>query len=74
MPPATDAIIPAHYPELRRLAWNRDETRPITGAEALSLYEAGWRHVDTPSLTANEWALIQALTDRFGHGHLLATR
>jgi hypothetical protein len=71
---ATDTVIPAAYPELARLAWNRDTARPITGGEAFGLYEANWRHVDTASLSAEENALIAALADRFGAGHLLTTK
>jgi hypothetical protein len=70
----TDTIIPAAWPELARLAWNRDPARPIPGAEALGLYEANWRHVDRAALTPGERALIQALADRYGGGHLLTTK
>lgn len=72
--PDTTAIVPARYPELARLAWNRDPARPISGAEALSLYEANWRHVDAAALGAEEAALIRALAERYGGGHFLATR
>jgi hypothetical protein len=68
------AVIPAHYGELARLAWNRDSSRPITGEEALALYEANWRHVDIASLSESEKQLIGELTKRFGAGHLLATK
>ena len=68
------SIIPAQFPELARLAWNRDISRPITGEEALGLYEANWRHVDTASLSEHEWALIRALAAQFGGGHLLTTK
>jgi len=71
---ATETVIPAAWPELARLAWNRDPNRPIPGAEALDLYEANWRHVDTAALTQEEHDLIQALADRYGHGHLLTTK
>jgi hypothetical protein len=67
-------IIPAHYPELACLAWNRDLARPMPGQEALALYEANWRHVDVAALTDAERELITCLADRFGHGHLLTTR
>lgn len=72
--PDTELIVPARYPELARLAWNRDPARPIAGAEALSLYEANWRHVDRDALGEAETALIRALTERYGGGHFLATR
>jgi hypothetical protein len=71
---ATDTVIPAAWPELARLAWNRDPTRPIPGAEALDLYEANWRHVDQTALTQEERALIRTLADRYGCGHLLTTK
>ena len=44
------AVIPAHFPELARLAWNRDISRPISGEEALWIYEANWRHVEVGAL------------------------
>ena len=69
-----DAVVPAEYPELARLVWNRDAMRPISGQEALELYEANWRHVDKASLSAAERNLIKALAERFGGGHLLVTR
>ncbi len=70
----TGTIIPADYAELARLAWNRDPSRPITGEEALGLYERNWRHVDTASLSDQEQDLIKRLADRFGSGHLLTTK
>jgi len=69
-----DTVIPADYPELARLAWNRDPSRPITGSEALGLYEANWRHVEVSALSTAEQALIRALASRFGGGHLLTTK
>ena len=71
---AVETVVPADYPELARLAWNRDASRPIDGAEALSLYEANWRHVEAAALSFEERALIDALVARFGGGHLLATK
>ncbi len=64
-------VVPARFPELALLAWNRDPERPIPGAEALSLYERNWRHVDTARLTEAEATLIRRLAERFGGGHLL---
>lgn len=72
--PETDLILPARHPELARLAWNRDPARPIPGAEAFSLYEMNWRHVDRDALSRSEEALIRALAERYGGGHFLATR
>jgi hypothetical protein len=48
--------------------------RPISGAEALGLYEANWRHVEVASLSDQERALIAALAERFGGGYLLTTK
>ena len=62
------AIVPADYPELARLAWNRDPRRPITGEEALSLYEANWRHIDPCRFDAAERALVAALVQRYAGG------
>ena len=62
------------YPELARLAWNRDPARAISGAEALSLHEANWQHVDVAVLSPEERALIQALAARFGGDQLLTTK
>ncbi len=67
-------IVPARYSELARLVWNRDPTRPLTGVEALSLYERNWRHVDVSSLSEEERELIRSLTQQFGNGHLLTTK
>ncbi len=55
-----DTVVPADYPELARLAWNRDPSRPIPGAGALGLYEAKWRHIDATALSPRERALIEA--------------
>lgn len=68
-PPAL--IIPAEYPELRLLAWNRDPARPLPEAEVFALYEANWRHVDQDRLTPRERALIDRLTRRWGAGRIL---
>ena len=70
----TDTIIPACYPELARLAWNRDPCRLISGAEALGLYEANWRHVEVTALSAEEQELIAPLAARFGGGRLFTTK
>lgn len=69
-----DTIVPADFPELARLAWNRDPSRAISGEEALGLYEANWRHVEVASLSPEERALIDALAARYGGGHFLTTK
>ena len=67
-------VIPAAYPELRQLAWNRDPAKPITDEEVFSRYKANWRHVDRDALCPEERRLIEGLTARVGGGHFLATR
>ncbi len=67
-------IVPADYPELSRLTWNRDPKRPISEADAFDLYETNWRHVDQIALTQAERQLIAELTATIGRGHFLATR
>jgi hypothetical protein len=66
-------IVPAEFPELKLLAWNRDPARPIAAAEVFALYERNWRFVDRNHLTEPETALIRDLTERFGHGELLVS-
>ncbi|TPI10226.1 hypothetical protein FJW06_24035 [Mesorhizobium sp. B4-1-3] len=66
-------IIPAEFPELQALAWNRDVSRPIPAKEAFALYERNWRFVDQKRLTVREKLLIMKLADEFGHGILLTT-
>jgi len=69
---AGDTIVPADFPELKMLAWNRDPARPINADEAFALYERNWRFVDQGNLTTKESLLIQQLTQAFGHGMLLS--
>lgn len=64
-------IVPADFPELQALLWNRDVTRPISAEEAFALYERNWRFVDQTRLTAREKLLIQNLAGEFGRGILL---
>jgi hypothetical protein len=64
-------IVPAEFPELQALVWNRDAARPIPAEEAFALYERNWRFVDQQRLTAREKLFIQNLANKFGHGVLL---
>lgn len=66
-------IVPADFPELAMLAWNRDPTRPIPPEEALALYERNWRHVDKKHLTPEEARLVRDLVEEFGRGCLLVS-
>ena len=61
----------AAYPQLKRLAWQFQGTRDVTPAEALSLYERNWRHIDKGALAPNERALIQKLVVSLGGSRLL---
>jgi transcriptional regulator with XRE-family HTH domain len=61
----------ADYPQLQRLAWQRPGVAEVSAAEALSLYERNWRHMDPASLEPAERALVQALANRLGGGRLL---
>lgn len=56
------------YPQLTLLAWNRADKDVIDEAEAFALYEQNWRHVDSAALTTKEQALIDKLTQQYGHG------
>lgn len=66
-------IVPADFPELKMLVWNRDPLRPIPAEEAFALYERNWRFVETEKLTDHEARLIRELTDAFGNGVLLVS-
>jgi len=61
----------ADYPQLERLAWQFHAGSEVTPAEALSLYERNWRHIDQAALAPHERALIQALVASLGGGRLL---
>ena len=59
------------FPELRRLAWPLQGVEELSPAEALSLYERNWRHIDPAALQPAEQALVQALASELGGGRLL---
>jgi transcriptional regulator with XRE-family HTH domain len=61
----------ADHPQLRRLAWQFQSTGDVTPAEALSLYERNWRHIEQGALTPAERALIQQLVAGMGGSRLL---
>lgn len=67
----SEQIIPAQFPELKGLVWNRDATRPIPAREAFALYERNWRFVDQAAMNDNEAHLVDELTREFGHGIML---
>ncbi len=68
----TDAIVPADYPGLRGLVWNRDPAKAIPAAEAFAIYERNWRHLDEATFTVAERRLLAGLKERFGHGVFLS--
>ncbi len=61
----------ADYPQLARLAWQHQGTSDVTPAEALSLYERNWRHIEQGALAPRERALIQQLVASLGGSRLL---
>lgn len=74
--PASGADLPERvrlddYPQLKRLAWQLHGVDELSPAEALSLYERNWRHIDQASLEPAERVLVQALVDQLGGGRLL---
>jgi DNA-binding XRE family transcriptional regulator len=54
------------FPQLKQLAWQVHGIDELTPAEALSIYERNWRHVDAQALELRERDLIDAL--RLGLG------
>ena len=61
----------ADYPQLERLAWQFQGASDVTPAEALSLYERNWRHIEQGTLAPHERALIQQLVASLGGSRLL---
>jgi transcriptional regulator with XRE-family HTH domain len=61
----------ADYPALKRLAWHAPGLTELTPAEALSLYERNWRHLDREGMSASERALLDRLVNEVGKGRLL---
>jgi len=57
------------YPQLKMLCFNR-RIAAVEEAEALKLYEAGWRFVDKDRLTQAEQAFIERLVQKYGNGVL----
>ncbi len=59
------------YPQLKRLAWQLHGVDELSPADALSLYERNWRHVDQAGLEPGERLLLLALVNQLGGGRLL---
>ena len=49
------------YPQLKQLAWHVQGIDELTPAEALSIYERNWRHIDVSALQPHEQQLVDAL-------------
>jgi hypothetical protein len=60
----------ADYPQLKLIAWNRHAETELEEAEAFTLYETRWRHIDQTTLSDTERDLIERLTSEFGGGLL----
>lgn len=58
----------AEYPQLRLIAWNRQDDDLIEEDEALALYERNWRYVDQTQLSLKEQQLIDRLVKQYGNG------
>ena len=56
----------ADYPQLKQLAWQVHGIDELSPAEALSIYERNWRHVNLSALEPREQQLVEAL--RLGLG------
>ena len=71
VPGVPESIRLDDHPQLARLAWQLHGVTEVTPAEALSLYERNWRHIDPDHMEPRERALLQALADTLGGGRLL---
>lgn len=56
----------ADYPQLKALAWQVHGTDHLTPVEAFDIYERNARHLELPTMAAQEQALWQALQEAFG--------
>lgn len=56
----------ADYPQLKSLAWQVQGADHLTPVEAFDIYERNARHLDLPTMAAQEQALWQALQQAFG--------
>lgn len=63
----------AHYPQLQSVAWHVAEgpAAVLTPAEAFTLYERNWRHIEPAKMLPRELALLERLTATVGKGVLL---
>lgn len=54
-----------NYPQLKQLAWQVQGSNELKPAEALSIYERNWRHVDVSAMEPQERNLVDALRQAF---------
>jgi transcriptional regulator with XRE-family HTH domain len=74
--PADFSSVPARirladFPQLKGLAWQLHDVDEVSPADALSLYERNWRHIDRATMAPAERALLEGLVDQVGGGRLL---
>lgn len=62
-----ESVEVGRYPQLKLLCWNRRGAF-LSARDAWSLYERNWRFVEPGQLDADEHALIERLSARFGGG------
>ncbi|MBD9541286.1 hypothetical protein IB276_17655 [Ensifer sp. ENS04] len=67
----TTEIVPADFPGLATLCWNRNPARSINREEAWSLYRSNWRFIYQDYLPVDEITLIESLEAEFGKGERL---
>jgi transcriptional regulator with XRE-family HTH domain len=71
MPAPPQCIRPEDHAQLRQLAWHLTPGTVLSPAEALTLYERNWRHVDVAAMADTERDLLSALVQADGGGRLL---
>lgn len=59
-----------NYPQLRLIAWNRQDDDLVDDQEALALYEANWRFIEPGKMAESERTLLERLVQQFGNGVL----
>lgn len=59
------------FPELAKLAWQRDAEEKVTPKEALSLYERNWRHLNQEEMSLAEREFLETLIRAHGGGRTL---
>ena len=59
------------FPQLKRLAWQLNDTVELNPRDALDLYERNWRYIDLDKMSIEERELILRLMDFLGRSPLL---